>query len=138
MTVRTAAQIREELLEAARSTTSATTATQRRRAHRSRQPRAQLGAGRRRSATTATPASIAPRDRPVLERLRDTVILPPTDLSVREIESLQTILATRELGQPPSASAWQPQLAVERGYAFVASDGRLDVSRTGRELLRRL
>ena len=75
---------------------------------------------------------------PVLERLRDTVILPPTDLTVREIESLQTILATRELGRPPSASAWQPQLAVERGYAYVASDGRLDVSRSGRELLRRL
>jgi hypothetical protein len=74
----------------------------------------------------------------VLERLRDTVILPPTDLTVREIESLQTILATRELGRPPSASSWQPQLAVERGYAYVASDGRLDVSRTGRELLRRL
>ena len=73
-----------------------------------------------------------------IRRLRDTVVLPPTDLSVREIESLQTILATRELGQPPSASVWEPVRAVEMGYAFVASDGKLDVSRTGRELLRRL
>jgi len=73
-----------------------------------------------------------------IRRLRDTVVLPPTDLSVREIESLQTILATRELGQPPSASVWEPVRAVEMGYAFVASDGKLDVSRIGRELLRRL
>jgi len=73
-----------------------------------------------------------------IRRLRDTVILPPTHLSVREIESLQTILATRELGQPPSASVFEPVRAVEMGYAFVASDGRLDVSRAGRELLRRL
>ena len=74
----------------------------------------------------------------VVQRLRDTVILPPTDLPVREIESLQSILATRELGQPPSVSVSEPRSAVERGYAFVASDGRLDVSRAGRELLRRL
>jgi hypothetical protein len=33
---------------------------------------------------------------------------------------------------------WEPVRAVEMGYAFVASDGKLDVSRTGRELLRRL
>ena len=74
----------------------------------------------------------------VVERLRDAVILPPTDLSVREIESLQTILATRELGQPPSVSVHEPVRAVELGLAYVASDGRLDVSRAGRELLRRL
>jgi len=73
-----------------------------------------------------------------IRRLRDTVVLPPTDLSVREIESLQTILATRELGHPPSASVYEPVRAVEMGYAFVAPDGKLDVSRTGRELLRRL
>ena len=73
-----------------------------------------------------------------IRRLRDTVILPPTHLSVREIESLQTILATRELGQPPPASVYAPLRAVEMGYAFVASDGKLDVSRTGRELLRSL
>jgi hypothetical protein len=74
----------------------------------------------------------------VVQRLRDTVILPPTDLSVREIESLQTILATRELGQPPSVSVAEPVRAVEMGYAYVAADGRLDVSKSGRELLRRL
>lgn len=73
-----------------------------------------------------------------LQRLRDTVILPPTDLTVREIESLQTILATRELGQPPSVSVAEPRRAVALGYAFVARDGRLDVSRAGRDLLRRL
>ena len=73
-----------------------------------------------------------------IRRLRDTVILPPTHLSVREIESLQTILATREIGKPPSVSLWEPVRALEMGYAFVASDGKLDVSRTGRELLRRL
>ena len=75
---------------------------------------------------------------PVVQRLRDTVILPPTHLSVREIESLQSILATRELGQPPSVGISEPVRAVEMGYAYVASDGRLDVSRAGRELLRRL
>ena len=74
----------------------------------------------------------------VVQRLRDTVILPPTDLSVREIESLQSILATREIGQPPSVSITEPVRAVELGYAYVATDGRLDVSRAGRELLRRL
>ena len=60
------------------------------------------------------------------------------NLSVREIESLQSILATREIGQPPSASLTEPVRAVELGYAYVATDGRLDVSRAGRELLRRL
>lgn len=75
---------------------------------------------------------------PEIRRLRDSVILPPTELPVREIESLQTILATRETGQPPSASVPEPIKAVELGYAFVAADGRLDVSKAGRELLRRL
>lgn len=74
----------------------------------------------------------------VVQRLRDTVILPPTELSVREIESLQTILATRELGRPPSMGVAEPVRAVALGYAYVAADGRLEVSRQGRELLRRL
>ncbi len=73
-----------------------------------------------------------------IRRLRDSVILPPTELPVREIESLQTILATREMGQPPSVSVHEPIKALELGYAFVGADGRLDVSKRGRELLRRL
>lgn len=71
-------------------------------------------------------------------RLRETLALPVTDLSMREIETLQGILAVRELGIGPARHAGEPRRAVERGYAFVASDGRLDVSREGRELLRRL
>ncbi|MEO8486885.1 MAG: hypothetical protein ABI585_11170 [Betaproteobacteria bacterium] len=74
---------------------------------------------------------------PVLKRLRDTLILPPTQRTVREIESLQTILATRELGQPPSIGVWRPERAVETCYACVAADGRYDVSRARREMLRR-
>ena len=72
------------------------------------------------------------------QKLRASVILPPTDLPVREIESLQTILAVRELGVVPRFAAGEPKQAVQMGYAFIAADGKLDVSSAGRKMLRRL
>lgn len=72
------------------------------------------------------------------QRLRATVVLPPADLPVREIETLQNILVVRELGIRPSRGAAGSGRAVSMGYAYVAADGRLDVSNAGREMLRRL
>lgn len=71
-------------------------------------------------------------------RLRATLMLPPSELTVREIESLQAILAVRELGVRPGRAGERPLRAIEKGYVYVADDGRLDVSRAGREMLRRL